>query len=79
MVTFPMMSLSVFGAAGTGVIEFPALGVFIAVFLTAALVGSALGLLREMTSPHADSAAVPSADAAAVAHLDSDPPHRAAA
>ncbi len=79
MVTFPMMSLPLFGAVGTGVIEVPALGVFLAVFLTAALVGSVLGMLRDMTSPRAELAPALGADAEASEHLDSDPPHRAAA
>jgi hypothetical protein len=79
MVTFPMTSLSMVGSIGTGIIEFPGLGLFIAVFLMAALVGSALGMLRELGTPYADSAVPPNVAVNAVDRLESDSAHRVAA
>ena len=52
MFAFPLIdSLPVLSFAAGGIIILPSLGAFLAWSLIAALVGSALGLLREYTAP----------------------------
>jgi len=52
MFSLPMMNaLPVPGLFG-GTVVVPGLGAFLAAVVIAALVGSALGMLRQMTSPH---------------------------
>ena len=57
MFSIPLISAVPIPGLFGGTLEVPAVGAFLAVVLIAALVGSALGVLREATSPHPGAAA----------------------
>ena len=83
MFAFPMINtvsmISASGAVGGGMLDLPAAGAILGAILIAALVGSALGLLRNATSPH-HVAQAPRSPMAATPHpLDGRHEHREAA
>jgi len=65
-----------------GIVDFPTFAAFVSWFLVAALVGSALGILREATGPHSRSATPsepPVAFQRPLVHPGADHAHRVAA
>ncbi len=56
MFSIPLISSVPIPGLFGGTVIVPGLGAFFAVVLIAALVGSGLGMLRQLTSPHPDSA-----------------------
>ena len=57
MFSIPLISAVPIPGLLGGTVVVPGMAAFFAVILIAALVGSGLGVLRELTSPHPDSAA----------------------
>ena len=70
-----MFSIPLFG----GVLIVPSIGAFFGAMLLAALVGSGLGALRQLTSPRPGSAAGPPTLAAPMIDHDDQHVHREAA